>query len=138
MRASDTPTVFLHALDAAYVFGILPPIPRTINNYGYPLEGVKSRYVQYDGQEYLYVTNLRPEPVKAYLFGGTREGRDLIRGRNVRFPLTLAPLDPMLVRLGPPPSPSGNQEELVRMAGEGHEAEDALEAGPVVLEPVTP
>lgn len=138
MRASDTPTVFLHALDAAYVFGILPPIPRTINNYGYPLEGVKSRYVQYDGQEYLYVTNLRPEPVKADLFGGTREGRDLIRGRNVRFPLTLAPLDPMLVRLGPLPSPSGNQKELVRMAGEGHEAEDALEAGPVVLEPVTP
>ncbi|NLT59101.1 MAG: hypothetical protein GXX88_00595 [Candidatus Hydrogenedentes bacterium] len=132
VRASDTPTVYLHALDAAYVFGVLPPIPRTINTYGYPLEGVKSRYVQLDGQEYLYVVNLRKEPVRVDLFGGPRKGRDLVRGRNIQFPADLEPLDPMLVRLEPLDSavPAGGGVPVL--------AEHQAESGPVVLSPVTP
>ncbi|MFO7975792.1 MAG: hypothetical protein R6V12_14290 [Candidatus Hydrogenedentota bacterium] len=135
MRASDTSTVFLHALDAAYVFGGLPSIPRTINNHGYPLEGVKSRYIQQDSQEYLYVVNLRKQPVKAHLFGRNRQGRDLIRGRNVQFPMMLDPLDPMLICLDAVESSDRDQERTVLMAGEGAEAEGAPQ--PVVLKPVT-
>jgi len=138
VRASDTPTVFLHALDATYVFGVLPTIPRIINNYGYPLEGVKSRYVEHEGQKYLYVVNLRKEPVKAYLLGGKRQGRDIIRGRDVRFPMMLDSLDPMLVRLDPPAPVGSGQEKTVLMTKEGANEENSLKPGPVVLEPVTP
>ncbi len=130
VRASDTPTVYLHSLDAAYVFGVLPPIPRTINNYGYPLEGVKSRYTELDGQGYLYVVNLRHEPVRAHLFGGPREGRDLVRGRDVRFPMDLDPLDPMVIRLDPPEPAAVNEGDVPKLA--------AGEADPVVLVPSTP
>jgi len=99
VRCLNLPTEYLHAMDGVTGLGTLPPVPRTINRYGYPLEGVKSRYVELDGQGYLYVINIRKAPVAACLLGAMHSGRDLIRGRDVAFPTTLEPLDPMLIRL---------------------------------------
>ena len=99
VRGLNLPTEYLHAMDGVTGLGTLPPVPRTINRYGYPLEGVKSRYVELDGQGYLYVINIRKAPVAACLLGAMHSGRDLIRGRDVAFPTTLEPLDPMLIRL---------------------------------------
>ncbi len=137
VRGSDTPTVYLHALDAAYVFGVLPPIPRTINRYGYPLEGVQSRYVELDGQEYLYVVNLRREPVRVNLYGGPRKGRDLVRGRGIQFPTELEPLEPVLVHLAPLTPDAAAQGVAPVLAGSQGEA-DQGEAGPITLSPVAP
>ena len=137
VRGSDTPTVYLHALDAAYVFGVLPPIPRTINRYGYPLEGVQSRYVELDGQEYLYVVNLRREPVRVNLYGGPRKGRDLVRGRGIQFPTELEPLAPVLVHLAPLTPAAAAQGVAPVLAGSQGEA-DQGEAGPITLSPVAP
>ena len=102
VRGQNLPTEYLHAMDAVSSFDQLPRIPRTINLAGYPLEGVKSRYVVCDGKEYLYVVNLRDEPVMAHLAGGSRNGHDLIHGRDVGFPMQMESLIPMLICLDKP------------------------------------
>ncbi len=99
LRGHDKSTNYLHAVDSAYAVGRLPAIPRAINRYGYPLEGVRTRYVEHDGARYLYIVNLRKDAVVSHLYGALQGGRDLIRGRDVNFPVTLQPLDPMLIRL---------------------------------------
>jgi hypothetical protein len=95
----NLPTEYLHAMDAAMVLGSLPRIPRPINASGYPLEGVKTRFVEVDGEPYLYMVNLRKTSLNCHLAGGLQTGRDLIRGRDVVFPRVLEPLDPMLIHL---------------------------------------
>ncbi len=105
VRGMNLPTEYLHAMDAAIVLGALPPIPRLINPYGYPIEGVRSRYVELDGEHYLYAVNLRKEAVICHLLGPVQAGRDLIQGRDVQFPLSLKPLNPLLMRLEAPPTP---------------------------------
>jgi hypothetical protein len=102
VRGENLPTEYLHAMDAVAAFDNLPRIPRTVNLSGYPLEGVKSRYTAHDGQEYLYVANLRKEPAMVQLYGGKRTGHDLIQGRDVGFPMQIEPLVPMLIRLDKP------------------------------------
>lgn len=99
VRGLNLPTEYLHAMDAIIDVGNLPTIPRAVNGFGYPIEGVKSRHVQLDGKDYLYIINLRKEPVHVDLFGHLHRGRDLIRGRMVDFPRILRPLDPMLIQL---------------------------------------
>ena len=99
VRGMNLPTEYLHAMDAAIVLGALPKIPRPINAHGYPLEGVKTRYIQFEDQEYLYAINLRKDTIPCHLAGGARSGRDLIKGRDIDFPTELPPLEPMLVRL---------------------------------------
>lgn len=99
VRGMNLPTEYLHAMDAALVGGVLPEIVRPVNAYGYPLEGVRSRYVTHDGEMYLYIINLRHTPVVVHLSGLAGEGRDLLRGREVSFPRELSPLDPMLIHL---------------------------------------
>lgn len=99
VRGMNLPTEYLHAMDAAIELGSLEAIPRPINASGYPLEGVKTRYIQSDGRDYLFVLNLRREPVVCHLAGPQQTGKDLIRGREVQFPEQLPPLDPMLIRL---------------------------------------
>lgn len=101
VRGLNLPTEYLHAMDAATVLGALPQIPRPVTSQGYPVEGVKSRYVKLEGEEYLYVVNIRKEPVYCTLATPTRRGRDLLRGKDVEFPMTLQPLEPMLLRLEP-------------------------------------
>ncbi len=110
VSGENLPTEYLHAMDSVMTaFGELPTIPRTISHTGYPLEGVKSRYLELDGQGYLYVVNLRQEPVHCDIVGPAKSGRDLIQGRDVRFPAPIEPLDPMLIHLDPPeqPEPDG-------------------------------
>lgn len=92
---------FLHGMDAVIASGVLGTVPRTINQHGYPLEGVQSRYVEVGGQRYLYVVNIRKDPVICHVTGDSKSGRDLIVGRDVSFPMQLEPLDPMLIRLAP-------------------------------------
>ena len=99
LRGRDTPANYLQAMDAAYSQGHLRGIPRATNPFGYPLEGVRSRYIRHEGQSYLYVVNLRPEPVPTHIYGRWAGGRDLIRGRDVTFPRPLQPLEPVLIRL---------------------------------------
>lgn len=99
VRGMNLPTEYLHAMDAAIVLGQLPSIPRPINASGYPVEGVKTRYAEVDGEPYLYAINLRKTKVNCHLAGGMQSGRDLIRGRDVSFPRVLEPLDPMLIHL---------------------------------------
>ena len=99
VRGMNLPTEYLHAMDAALVGGVLPEIVRPVNAHGYPLEGIRSRYVTHENEAYLYIINLRREPVAVYVSGLADSGRDLIRGRDIQFPRELAPLDPMLIRL---------------------------------------
>lgn len=99
VRGMNLPTEYLHAMDGVNQVGKLPAIPRPTNAYEYPLEGVRTRYVQHDGQHYLYIVNLRKEAVNCFLAGFMKTGRDLIRGRDVSFPAYLAPKQPMLLRL---------------------------------------
>jgi hypothetical protein len=98
-RGRDSAPDFLHAMDAADKLAGLEPVPRVVNPYGYPLEGVKTRFAVVGGHSYLYVVNLRTAPVRAELLGGAQSGRDLIAARQIRFPAVLEPLDPMLIRL---------------------------------------
>lgn len=99
VRGMNLPTEYLHAMDAALVGGTLPEIVRPVNAHGYPLEGVRSRYVTHENESYLYIINLRHDPAMVHLSGMAGSGRDLIRGRDVQFPRELEPLDPMLIRL---------------------------------------
>ena len=99
VRGENLPTEYLHALDAVASQGGLPEISRIVNASGYPIEGVKSRCITIDGVQYLYVLNLRKTSVSAQLHGPVQHGRDLIRGRDITFPMALESLDPMLIRL---------------------------------------
>lgn len=99
VKGVNLPTEYLHAMDAVLQFDVLEPIPRAVNPHGFPLEGVRTRYVDVDDTGYLYLLNLRKEPVRSHLVGQRQSGRDLILGRDVVFPMTVEPLDPMLIRL---------------------------------------
>lgn len=99
VRGLNLPTEYLHAMDAAQEKGVLPEIARPINVSGYPVEGIRSRYIVCNGEAYLYIINLRKEPVNCYLAGVYQKGYDLIGERNVAFPRELLPLEPMLIRM---------------------------------------
>ena len=99
VRGMNLPTEYLHAIDALIQQGDLDPVPHTINNFGYPLEGVKSRYIEVDGQPYLYIINLRKDAVNCHISGNMLQGWDLIREREITFPRSIAPLEPMLIAL---------------------------------------
>lgn len=101
VRGLNLPTEYLHAMDAATVLGTLPQIPRMVTPQGYPIEGVKSRHVVFEGDSYLYVVNMRKEPAYCTLASQNRSGRDLIQGEDVTFPTTIEPLVPMLIKLDP-------------------------------------
>ena len=111
LRGQNLPTEYLHSMDAIISFGTLPMIPRAINPFGYPLEGIKTRYVEHNGSAYLYAINFRKTPVECHLPGGPMTGRDLIHGQDISFPATLQPLTPILVKfdaipnIAPPTAP---------------------------------
>lgn len=107
VRRENLPGGYLSAMDAAITdYNVLPPVPRTVTDYGYPLEGVKSRYIGFGDQEYLYILNVRRESVAGYVTEGYTGGRDLIHGHDVTFPLNLDPLRPLLIKLNPKPAPT--------------------------------
>lgn len=99
VRGFNLPTEYLHAMDGVNEFDRLPPWPRPVNGYDYPIEGVKTRFVELDGVPYLYLVNLRKEAVNCFLSGSMQNGRDLLRGHDVAFPAYVEPLHPMLIRL---------------------------------------
>lgn len=101
VRGMNLPTEYLHAIDGVAQVDKLPEIPRPINAYGYPLEGVRTRFVEVDGVPYLYVVNLRKDAVDCHLSGDLQVGRDLIRGEELSFPAFLEPLQPRLIKLDP-------------------------------------
>lgn len=101
VRGLNLPTEFLHAMDAATVLGALPQIPRAITRQGYPVEGVKTRYIEFEGSQYLYIVNMRKEPVYVTLATQVSRGRDLIQGQDMEFPCTLEPLVSHLIKLVP-------------------------------------
>lgn len=99
VRGMNLPTEFLHAMDALIHRDALPVQPHAINAFGFPLEGVKTLYLEKDGEIYLYVVNLRKTTVTVHLSGNLRSGRDLIDGTPVEFPLNLESCHPMLVHM---------------------------------------
>lgn len=99
VRGLNLPTEYLHAMDAHIDRGSLGRIPRPVNGFGFPLEGVFSRYVEHDGQPYLYLVSLRKDSVDCYLAGGLQTGANVLLNQQVRFPLRLVPLEPMLIAL---------------------------------------
>jgi hypothetical protein len=100
VRGAENPTAYLHAMETAYSMEVLSHIPRAVNYHGYLIEGVKTRHLVHEGDEYLYVLNIRRDGVMCHLPEGARNGRDLIAAQDVSFPLMLEPLQPMLIRLG--------------------------------------
>jgi len=104
LRGQNLPTEYLHSMDAVISCGTLPAIPRAVNPYGYPLEGVRTRYIEHNRAAYIYAVNLRKTPIECHIFGGPMAGRDLIQGRDVTFPTVLQPLKPMLVKLNEIPN----------------------------------
>ncbi len=99
-RGGDASGEYMEAMDEAISRGRVRNVPRVVNHSGYPVEGVKTRYVELDGNGYLYVINLRKEPVTCTLSVGESAGWDVIQGRAVDFPRAIEPLRPMLIRLG--------------------------------------
>jgi hypothetical protein len=97
-----TSTSFLHAIDAANDLLGETDLPRAINEYGYPLEGMKTRFTVIDGTPYLFLASFRDKPVNVTVAGPYSSGRDLIGANDVAFPLSVAPLEPMLIRLDIP------------------------------------
>jgi hypothetical protein len=131
IRSGESSTSYLHALDAAFALGGLPETPRPINEFGYPLEGVKSRFIVHDGVAYLYLVNLRKDPVSVSLFGAYRAGLDLIGGGWREFPAQVAPLEPMLLRLEPPDNVARvAQAETETLPGSAQEVPSAV-VGPI-------
>ena len=99
VRGVEAADGYMHGIESAYSRGALAQVPRAVNEHGYLLEGVRSRFIEYDGQRYLYLLNLRSEPVFCHLAGGAQHGRDLVEGQEVDFPLDLSPLRPMVIAL---------------------------------------
>ena len=100
---------YLGALDALYHRMGFSPRPRTVNEYGYPIEGVVNRAVRLaDGSYLLYVVNIRKEPVYACLEGGGVTGRDLIHNREITFPTRLESCEPLLIQFAADVYPEEN------------------------------
>jgi hypothetical protein len=99
VRGMNLPTEYLHAMDGVNQIKKLPPIPRPINAYEYPMEGVKTRFAEVDGVPYIYIVNLRKDDVNCFLSGSLQRGRDILGGKDITFPAYIEPLHPMLVRL---------------------------------------
>ena len=99
-RGGDASGEYMEAMDEAISRGRVQNVLRVVNHSGYPVEGIKTRYAELDGNGYLYIINLRKEPVMCSLSAGEETGWDLIQGRAVDFPRAIEPLRPMLIRFG--------------------------------------
>jgi len=110
VRGMNLPTEYLQGMDAVISKKALASIPRPVNKVGYPLEGVKSRFIPTeDGGGYLYLLNLRKEDVLCRLTGYLQKGLNLMDNTEVEFPKELQPLELMFVKLVPP-----NYEKIVQ------------------------
>ncbi len=110
VRGDDVSTEYMEGMDAVISRGRLPDIPRAVNPFGFPIEGIKTRYVEEDGEDFLYLINLRKESVTCALSVGPVSGWDLIGEREVEFPRRMESLRPMLVRLNKPELSGAEQD----------------------------
>ena len=80
--------------------GAARPI-RLEGSYGEPVWGVNLRAVEYRGQLLVSLLNLSREPKRVRLVAKApvRRGLDVINDRETTFPLTVSPLDPVLLTL---------------------------------------
>jgi hypothetical protein len=101
VRGHRQPHEYLDALDEFMVRGVLPDVPRAITGSGYPIEGVKTRYVENGAAHFLYILSLRKEPVLCRFSRDIGGATSLLTGRRVVFPCTVNPLDPILLRIAP-------------------------------------
>jgi len=99
VRGIDTSTNYLSAVESAYNEDLLPLTPRAVNEFGYLVEGIKSRYVEVDGASYMFLLNIRHEARPCWITEEYSGGVDLISGQEVEFPIILPPLRPMLIEL---------------------------------------
>jgi uncharacterized membrane protein len=93
---------YLAALDALYYDGKLREVPRLVNDYGYPILGLKTLSVEFEGSTCLYILNMTEEPVTCQANGAWSSGRNLLDGQTIDFPATIQPLVPMLIKIDPP------------------------------------
>ncbi len=101
VRGVENADNYLRALDAAFEASDLKDFPRAVDELGYPIPGIVSRYLENDEGRYLYLVNLNHDAKRVQLPVGRLEGRDVIDGRVVQFPLEIEPLDPMLIAITP-------------------------------------
>lgn len=100
VRAGERSTEYLEGLDALRSIPGISQTPRAVNPFGFPLEGVHTRFIEHEGVGYLYLANLRKDAVTCYLDGAAAsEGTDLITGQPITFPFLAPPLQPKLIRL---------------------------------------
>ena len=99
LRGGDASEQYLHAMGAVANRRPLTPVVHAQNAHGYALEGVRTLFAVHEGEGYLYILNMRPEPVRVHLSHGLTEGRDLVQGQDVAFPAEVQPLTPMLLRI---------------------------------------
>ncbi len=104
VRGKGESSEYLDSVDELMSRGVLPDPLRVITRNGFPIEGVKTRYAKGAGGEYLYVVNLRKEPVACRLNREIGPATDVFTSRVVEFPRTIDPLDPVLLRIEPAPS----------------------------------
>lgn len=103
VRGMNLPTEYLYGMDAIISKKALRPIPRLVNKTGYPIEGLKSRFIPTeDGGGYLYIVSLRKESVLCRLDGYLQRGENLINGMQIEFPRLINPLEVLFIRLYPP------------------------------------
>lgn len=105
LRREDSVRAYLDALDAAYALSGMQSPPRPVNDFDYPVDGVKSRFAVHERVPYLYLINLRNEPVRVKLYGSYVSGIDLVSGDRVEFPESIDPLTPMVIQLDQPATP---------------------------------
>ena len=106
MRSEDTARAYLDALDAAYDFEGMESPPRPVNDFDYPIDGVKSRFAIHERVPYLYLVNLRDGPVRVKLAGTYAAGIDLVSGNRIDFPDAVDPLTPMIIQLDESAAPA--------------------------------
>ncbi len=103
VRGMNLPTEYLYGMDAVISKKALRPVPRPVNKTGYPIEGIKSRFIPTeDGGGYLYLASLRKDSVVCRLDGYLQKGKNLIDGAEIEFPRVVNPLEIIFVKLYPP------------------------------------
>ncbi len=106
LRGGMLASVFLAAVDAANDLLGDRALPHAVNQYGYPLEEVKTQFAMADGIPYLFLLSVREKPVNVTLSGPYSSGRDVIGCEDIVFPYAVSPFRPMLIRLDAPSNPN--------------------------------
>ena len=82
--------------------GVARPV-RIAGAHGEPVWGVNVRAVEQNGRLLVNLLNLsrEPRPVRLVMKPAAKHARNIIDGKEIEFPFTLAPLEPVLLALEP-------------------------------------